>query len=826
MTARYTIEELRRLLEDRVESFCERYLPGGYRDGRHWRCSDIHGAAPAGRDGDGSFVLNLTGAHPGLWHDFSSDEKGDQLDVLKAQLGSMAKAREEAMAFLGLSGQEPKRPAPPPRRKEADAEAAEERSRLLETARRIWDEATPDLSGPAELYLQGRGIWLDPWPAPIRFHRRLRFKRAEQKGGPKVYVPGLVLRVDNVAGEFIGIQRIFLDPAKPIQKHPDRANAKLSLGDIRGGAIRLRDGPTRRLRVVEGPENGASVLDMLGGEDALWAIPGASNLPGLELPEDCEELIVFGDNDPAKGKAKRRAGQESVRKLAAKALAEGKRVKGVYPGQEGVDWNDLLRQHGDAAADMVRELEAKAPWMLPTPDPEPDPAPPPDGPPEDGPPPPEPDDPGPQAPDDGRKPVESFLHLYAYVQEAAGFIDRQTGEILKKEQVRDFHKWECYGNLANLLLDDGRLLRARGVTFWPGQPEKVMEGKKDCLNLWRPEQDAVVQPRKGDIAPFLEHIEEVVDGEEIAAAYLLNWMCHVARFPGQKVHSAPLLIGHQGTGKSLLTKIMRAMFGARYVVEIGPRELESDFNDYLMQAQVLVVEEMRVKDRFEVTNRIKPWITNDSLPINPKGVRMFHMPNRTNIILYSNELGALNIEKDDRRYMVSQSRREPRDESYFSALFGWLEREGYAAIHHYLLHEHDLGEFNPKAHAPWTSAKGMVQEISASPVEMYLNSMREEGRSPFNRDLMRAEEVWMALPDKLRSNLRQVTLWMQREGGVQLGQITLENGDRPRLWAMRRGRMWAKQDRKTIGAQYTLMLRGTWDGEQATMPFDEEGYGA
>ena len=54
----------------------------------------------------------------------------------------------------------------------------------------------------------------------------------------------------------------------------------------------------------------------------------------------------------------------------------------------------------------------------------------------------------------------------------------------------------------------------------------VEERGGDAYNLW---QGYGVTPARGDVEPFLQHIDEVV--EPAARSYLLDWMCWVLRNP-------------------------------------------------------------------------------------------------------------------------------------------------------------------------------------------------------------------------------------------------------------------------------------------------------
>ncbi|MGE0119885.1 MAG: hypothetical protein AB7S71_11030 [Dongiaceae bacterium] len=282
------------------------YLKGGYidpADKAHWKVGNINGDAPRGDHG-GSTIVYLSGPRVGQWHDWSGGgSHGDLLDILRARCGK--DCIKKAKAFLGWSDDKPHDPPAA----SVPAETAQQKTdRYQQQARKMFASAAQLDGTPAERYLRGRGIDLDPWPAVFRFTERARFKPAEEldeKGKPKVkkYVPALLCRVDDADGMLAGIQRVFLDPANPAKKVDMPAHAKKSLGPIKGGAIRLTH-PNSILGICEGPEKGAGLLMMALAngwfEDwplGLWAMPGSSTMPLLQLPEAVEEVWIFADRD-------------------------------------------------------------------------------------------------------------------------------------------------------------------------------------------------------------------------------------------------------------------------------------------------------------------------------------------------------------------------------------------------------------------------------------------------------------------------------------------------------------------------------------------------
>ena len=190
-------------------------------------------------------------------------------------------------------------------------------------ARAIWNDAVTAAGTPAEAYLASRGI-LPPFPPDIRFQRL----RCDDLGP----LPCLVAAVRDVAGELTGIQRIWL--AHDGRGKANVAKPKRSLGSVKGGAIRLADlDASGVVTVCEGPEDGLSLLEMLGGP--VWVAAGASFLPAMQFPADVQTVVIAADNDPA--------GERAAREAALTFAGRGLSARIIRPLPAFKDFNDELR---------------------------------------------------------------------------------------------------------------------------------------------------------------------------------------------------------------------------------------------------------------------------------------------------------------------------------------------------------------------------------------------------------------------------------------------------------------------------------------------------
>lgn len=277
------------------------------RAGNEWK-----GCCPLHADRSPSFTVFDGGTR---YQCFGCGAGGDVLDFVQALHG--VSLREAADMLTG--GNLPSVTVEPV----ADVDSGER----MEEARAIWRAAQPVGGTLAETYLRSRGLHL-PIPDCIRF-ARLRYG----KRGPEH--PVLVACVAGPDNRFSGITRIYL-AANGMGKAAV-PKAKLSLGRIAGGAVRLAP-CARSITLCEGIEDGLSVMQRTGR--AVWATLGTSNLGRVRFPVPPDEVIIAGDADEA--------GRAAAHAAAQGYAGQGFKARTVFPLPPFKDWNQEIQEGADA----------------------------------------------------------------------------------------------------------------------------------------------------------------------------------------------------------------------------------------------------------------------------------------------------------------------------------------------------------------------------------------------------------------------------------------------------------------------------------------------
>lgn len=137
--------------------------------------------------------------------------------------------------------------------------------------------------------------------------------------------------------------------------------------------------------------------------------------------------------------------------------------------------------------------------------------------------------------------------------------------------------------------------------------------------------------------------------------HFINWLAYIYQYR-QRSGVAWVFAGTQGTGKGILADyIIKGIWKHNAVCNLTDSHLESAFNPYMQDKMFVHFNEISAdnkKSRTVVKNRLKTWITDETIFINSKGVKEVEKSNYCNVIMSSNEHIPIDIEVNDRRFNV------------------------------------------------------------------------------------------------------------------------------------------------------------------------------
>lgn len=275
-------------------------------------------------------------------------------------------------------------------------------------------------------------------------------------------------------------------------------------------------------------------------------------------------------------------------------------------------------------------------------------------------------------------------------------------------------------------------------------------------NLYRPESVPDVPEEFSDedlaaIEVIKNHLS-VFLADERERQLLLSWCAHNVQRPGVKIRWSPYVHGVPGDGKSFWSEVIAVAMGGQNVRSLNGSTLESNFTDWAVGYAVVAIEEMKQHghNRYDIMNRVKPFITNTVVEVHPKGKPSYTAPNVSNYLIFSNYLDGAPIDEGDRRYMFLSSQlttemaRQMTEAGYFKTLFEAVQ--GHAgAIRKWLLEYQLHPEFDANGRAPDTAVKHTVIEMSKSDLEAAAEDLIERGAEGVTREVLSSAHLTRAL---------------------------------------------------------------------------------
>jgi hypothetical protein len=218
-------------------------------------------------------------------------------------------------------------------------------------------------------------------------------------------------------------------------------------------------------------------------------------------------------------------------------------------------------------------------------------------------------------------------------------------------------------------------------------------------------------------------------GDEAHYQYLLKWMAWSVQNPDKPAGVAVILIGKEGTGKSILGRWLRKMFGQHGKLFTNQKHLTGDFNAELGNTVFLFADEaFNAKDK-KANSILKALITEDTFTLEKKGVDAIMARNHLHIMMASNERHVIPAGLQARRYLVLEvSDAKIQDPEYFTPLWDGLENGGTEAMLFDLLHM-DLGSWNPMHGVPKTTALVGQQADNLPTIHRHVLSMLQSAQA-------------------------------------------------------------------------------------------------
>lgn len=237
-------------------------------------------------------------------------------------------------------------------------------------------------------------------------------------------------------------------------------------------------------------------------------------------------------------------------------------------------------------------------------------------------------------------------------------------QVIVQRMLETFPKWELsdqgWRDFMKILLDPpvNVMNPERSIPVWSGKRHFIPQNKQKIvfekgtasINTWSPPAYRSVEPQ--DSPAFNRFLEYVIPDQNERNVFL-DWLAWTLKYENQKPAWAILLYSDkQGTGKSTLADVMKALFGKQNTGRInGVGKLVSRFNKEVLENKLVVVEEVEVTRGSPQANSLKSLVTEESTMVEAKNLPAYVEDIYCGFLMTTNHL-PLWLEESDRRFYV------------------------------------------------------------------------------------------------------------------------------------------------------------------------------
>jgi len=257
------------------------------------------------------------------------------------------------------------------------------------------------------------------------------------------------------------------------------------------------------------------------------------------------------------------------------------------------------------------------------------------------------------------------------------------------------------------------------------------------LNSYKPPKIKPIKPEtEGDIKPWKELLEHVVPIKE-EREFFLDWLAHIVQNPWVKNRVIILIYTLlERMGKGSIFDTMTDILGE---TNAEPTDVKGVLDKAVgcAEKQLVLVDECKSTGEYaekrNLKNDLKKMASETRIQQRKLYVDYKIIKTQTCYLVFTNEPDALQMDKQDQRFMVIKNENNRLDKKWYKAYHKWREDKGSSYVY-YLLKNRDISKFDPNALAPMTEAKKEMQDETGHPLTLKLKEMLDEGRYPLTLD--------------------------------------------------------------------------------------------
>lgn len=334
------------------------------------------------------------------------------------------------------------------------------------------------------------------------------------------------------------------------------------------------------------------------------------------------------------------------------------------------------------------------------------------------------------------------------------------------------------------------------MTFSPGKPKMFYHEKYGrVFNRYTPlswDFSAVE-----DVTWFIDHLNNLWGRK---AQLFLEWLAYGIQKPEATMELAFLHINEtRGSGRSKAFEIIRKVYGRYAAPRLNLAEMletkhntEVDGNIFFAFDEILIEGVKRRK----LAEAVKEFIDNGTKQVNPKGLAKYEVVVNSRVLLASNYINGLPIEKGDRRIVVHIGNLPRLDIATAQRLIAAAERKSFINSFAKFLMEYDVSGFNPGLVDVDDEDHARVVGATMSPEDKMIAEIINSGVSILTSDML----TQLAKNYGLRG-MPKDTLSAMKDAGKVTAQRLRVDGKQTRCWVFRDHERWRSADGREVTAQ-------------------------
>lgn len=279
--------------------------------------------------------------------------------------------------------------------------------------------------------------------------------------------------------------------------------------------------------------------------------------------------------------------------------------------------------------------------------------------------------------------VPDWLAPWVFDRQQALFVDRRSGNSIgpysfnlsNARHLREIGVKKAADKFAS---EDFPIPMVDGLMYYPAMhgampnnermpvpgnddPAFFMHDGKTYLNSFDPESLPAMPESysKSDLRAIqtVQNFFKVQFPDPKERRYVMDWLAWVVSNPTKKMNYALVIVGCEGSGKTIMKKFMTYLLGGRRNVgTVSNMVLQKSFTDWAEGHILKVIEEIDIPGhRYDVVNTLKEPIANESLQTEGKYQTANEKINTASYMAFTNQKGAIPVGEESRRYLVVAS---------------------------------------------------------------------------------------------------------------------------------------------------------------------------